>query len=330
MHLSIFICILFSLASTELIATLYQNPSAGPSTVTLELINTARYPVALLRWKLPLDNRFGGNSFSVRYHNITVPYLGPLVKYAEPFLGDYVMISHNSSIKVDVMLQDFYDLSLPGKYDVFFAADILDYVEDQNILKVFPREVKAFTPYLEVMSNSLEIIVVESLTPKPMRVPYPCSNSEINELNTAGSNQQTMIEKALTIINQGDSSTYLEWFGEFTDSRQTIASECISAMTDNSVVKYACDDQSGVYAYVYPNDQSHTIYVCEAFWYAPMVGGYDTKAGTLIHELSHFTNICGTSDYEYGTSRCRNLAITNPNRAVANGDSYEYFCESGW
>jgi len=87
---------------------------------------------------------------------------------------------------------------------------------------------------------------------------------------------------------------------------------------------------AGVYAYVYPTDTSHTIYCCSAFWPAPVAGGWDTKAGTLIHELSHFDDICGTRDHAYGTNNCRALARNNPAQAVNNADNYEYYCESLW
>jgi len=252
------------------------------------------------------------------------------VKYSLPFLDDYVLLSANGSITVDVSLKDVYDFSLPGKYDVVFEADIMDYVVSQNMLSLFPRNRGAFTPYLGVVSNSLQITTQESLAPEAMKAPYPCSSQETSQINSAASSQRSMISAAFSAINQGDSSYYKEWFGAYTDARWNIGSSCISAIRGNSVVRYACDDQRGVYAYVYPADSSHTIYCCEAFWTAPNAGGFDTKAGTLIHELSHFNNICGTDDWVYGVAAARNLAATNPNRALDNADNYEYFSEVQW
>jgi peptidyl-Lys metalloendopeptidase len=69
------------------------------------------------------------------------------------------------------------------------------------------------------------------------------------------------------------------------------------------------------------------VYVCNAFWSAP-VTGTDSKAGTLIHELSHFNVVAGTNDWTYGQSSCRSLAKSNPSRAVDNADSHEYFAEN--
>jgi peptidyl-Lys metalloendopeptidase len=81
-----------------------------------------------------------------------------------------------------------------------------------------------------------------------------------------------------------------------------------------------------VYAYVYANDP-YKIYLCGAFWRAPM-RGTDSKGGTLVHEMSHFTVVAGTSDWAYGQSAARNLADSNPKRAIDNADSHEYFAEN--
>jgi peptidyl-Lys metalloendopeptidase len=77
---------------------------------------------------------------------------------------------------------------------------------------------------------------------------------------------------------------------------------------------------------VYPNS-AYEIFVCRAFWPAPATGT-DSKAGTLIHEMSHFTVVAGTNDWVYGQTGAKNLAISNPTNAVDNADSHEYFAEN--
>jgi peptidyl-Lys metalloendopeptidase len=67
--------------------------------------------------------------------------------------------------------------------------------------------------------------------------------------------------------------------------------------------------------------------VCNAFWNAPMTGT-DSKGGTLVHEMSHFTVVADTDDHAYGQSACKNLAISSPTRALDNADSHEYFAEN--
>ena len=56
--------------------------------------------------------------------------------------------------------------------------------------------------------------------------------------------------------------------------------------------------------------------------------GTDSKAGTLVHETSHFTVVAGTDDHVYGQTGAHNLAVSNPTNAVDNVDNHEYFAEN--
>jgi peptidyl-Lys metalloendopeptidase len=97
-----------------------------------------------------------------------------------------------------------------------------------------------------------------------------------------------------------------------------------SAMSTQAFVFY-CDCTDSSYAFVYAN-QPYKVHLCNAFWSAPATGT-DSKAGTLIHETSHFSVVAGTQDYAYGQTACRSLATSNPKRAIHNADSHEYFAE---
>jgi peptidyl-Lys metalloendopeptidase len=67
--------------------------------------------------------------------------------------------------------------------------------------------------------------------------------------------------------------------------------------------------------------------VCNAFWSAPSTGT-DSKAGTLVHEMSHFNVVASTDDWAYGQSAAKSLAISNPSKALDNADTHEYFAEN--
>ncbi|CAF3733890.1 unnamed protein product [Rotaria sp. Silwood1] len=56
--------------------------------------------------------------------------------------------------------------------------------------------------------------------------------------------------------------------------------------------------------------------------------GTDSKAGTLVHEVSHFSIVAGTDDYAYGQSSALALAKTNPAKARMNADNHEFFTEN--
>ena len=89
---------------------------------------------------------------------------------------------------------------------------------------------------------------------------------------------------------------------------------------------YCMPANASAYAYVYPN-QPYIIHLCNAFWAAP-TAGTDSKGGTIVHEMSHFTVNGGTADNAYGQTAAKNLARTNPTKAVANADNHEYFAEN--
>lgn len=63
------------------------------------------------------------------------------------------------------------------------------------------------------------------------------------------------------------------------------------------------------------------------FW-STTATGTDSRAGTLVHEVSHWNVNGGTRDSVYGQSGAKNLASSNPARAVMNADNHEYFAEN--
>ncbi len=83
---------------------------------------------------------------------------------------------------------------------------------------------------------------------------------------------------------------------------------------------------ANAFAYVFAG-QAYRIYLCNAFWAAPNTGT-DSRAGSIVHELSHFSILVGTSDFAYGQSADRQLALPDPNRAIHNADSHDYFTDN--
>jgi peptidyl-Lys metalloendopeptidase len=96
---------------------------------------------------------------------------------------------------------------------------------------------------------------------------------------------------------------------------------------DTQPITFDCTcKKKNVYAYVYPN-QPYKIFLCGVFWTAPATGT-DSKAGTLIHEMSHFNVVASTDDWAYGQTNAKNLALSDPVKAIDNADSHEYFAEN--
>ncbi|MCY7353803.1 MAG: protease [Lysobacter sp.] len=170
-----------------------------------------------------------------------------------------------------------------------------------------------------------------------------CSADRQALARTAIKEARTYTEVAKGYLNAGTVGTrYTWWFGTFLTARYNSAKQNfvnIDAAMDLNAgqvsINCLCDPGfEDSYAYVYPNDP-YKIYVCNAFWAAPMLGT-DSKAGTLIHEMSHFTIVADTDDWVYGQTGAHNLALSNPNQTsgnpsasvVGNADNHEYFGEN--
>jgi peptidyl-Lys metalloendopeptidase len=126
---------------------------------------------------------------------------------------------------------------------------------------------------------------------------------------------------------------FTTWFGTFSASRANLVQKhyqnIITNTPDLNGYTYECNPSGcddGVFAFVNPDDFGH-ISLCSAFWTAP-VTGTNSKAGTIVHESSHFTKNGGTDDHAYGHSDAQALAKSNPSQAVMNADSHEYFAEN--
>jgi len=128
---------------------------------------------------------------------------------------------------------------------------------------------------------------------------------------------------------------YTTWFGKSTTERQSSLTTNFNNINNALNVKniqYDCSSclsevqYDVTFAYVFP-DEPYDIYLCGSFWTSEKTGS-DSQAGTIIHELSHFINIAGTTDHVYGKDDTKQLAITSPSEALNNADNYEYFAEN--
>ena len=149
---------------------------------------------------------------------------------------------------------------------------------------------------------------------------------------------------------------FFGWFGKEdvatrTKVRQRITKELKKFKTLRPS-DFVTDPTSSAYAYVYPGATERgkyegTVHLGQAFWNSK---DDVERAGTLIHELSHFKTVAGTDDEKidfpgidprkysetykyggtysaYGGSRSSRLAISDPSLAIENADSFEFFVE---
>ena len=158
-----------------------------------------------------------------------------------------------------------------------------------------------------------------------------CSTTRQAQIKTAFTSAETYAKGAYSFLvnNPGSSARYTRWFGRFSTARHSYVKGHYSRMKNAMASKrftFNCNcTKPSTFAYVYRN-RPYEIWLCPEFWRARNTGR-DSKAGTIVHEASHFSIIGNTGDYEYGVNNSLWLAYFYPDFAVSNADSHEYFVE---
>ncbi len=279
------------------------------------------------------------NLFQVTRNGEPVTYLGRLAKRMVPQPKDYIGIKPGGSIRGTTELTSHYDMADGGEYVVRFRADLMNTVRMAELEgeELASTEVSVWrdAPVLGRVVE-WERLAAQNAELRPGQEALStanCTSSRASTIASAFSSATSYSTAAKNYLNGKTYSTvgarYTSWFGAKNSSRfNTVKSHYSSIenafLTKSVIVDCGCTDD--YYAYVYSN-QPYRIYVCNAFWSAPTTGT-DSKAGTLVHEMSHFNVVAGTDDWAYGQSACRSLASSNAKRAVDNADSHEYFAEN--
>ncbi|KAG9098431.1 hypothetical protein FS749_003837 [Ceratobasidium sp. UAMH 11750] len=150
-----------------------------------------------------------------------------------------------------------------------------------------------------------------------------CNDPQIDSINSAADRAMNMAHGAHGFLRDGPWGTrrYTEWFGAWDQGRyQSVFQHYDNIRFNPPTFNYDCTcTDPGIYAYVIIPGHFKEIYLCGAFWNAPLEGT-DSKAGTIIHEASHFPEYAGTSDHVYGQGGCRDLARNDPGKAAMNAE----------
>ncbi len=300
--------------------------------ISFTLSNTGAASARVLRWQTPLAG-IDADIFAVAVDGESVPYIGRLIKRAAPEPEDFVEIGPGQSVSATVDLSSAYDMTRKGEYTVRYRTDL------QAAEGVAPPQGLAGgeeEPESPFGSNEVRLWVEGG---EPIRAPEDepdtfgsttgCTNTQKSKLTTALANATSMSTKAHNyLVRNGNSALYRTWFGAYTSSRLSTVKSHFSALKTtlaNKPIAFDCSCTANYYAYVYPT-KPYKVYVCKAFWTAPATGR-DSRAGTVVHEVSHFNVVAKTQDYVYGPTGAKNLALTSPTKAVKNADNHEYFAE---
>ena len=284
--------------------------------VNVTISNTGKNPVKVLKWYTPFED-VEEPLFTVTREGDAVDYVGAHFKRLAPTGNDYINLKPGESFTRTVDLGQFYDLSGSGAYEIEYNYDATALSSNKVGVSVEGRSAPSLEVVPEAVTGSTSF--------------NKCTTSQQSALITARSNASNYAANSLAYLNAGTQGPrYTTWFGVYNSTRYNTVKNhfaAIGSAMDTQSVTFDCScKKKNVYAYVYAN-QPYKIYLCGVFWNAPATGT-DSKAGTLIHEMSHFTVVAGTDDWAYGQTNAKALAISDPTKAVDNADSHEYFAEN--
>ena len=285
--------------------------ASEPVFVMVTFENTAGSPKKFVKFDLP----FGELSrplFSVTVDGKTATYLGRLVNHRAIPDEDRISLNSRASQVYNVELSKFYDFSATGTYTVAYVRNGL-----QSAPISFQAEGRASASEYDDRS-----IVTAS-----------CSTT-----------QQPLLTSAMTFainytINANSyfaadtrTSRYTTWFGKYSLPRYTFVQSNFGKILNvlqNQTITFDCScNIAGGLSYVYPaKTENKRVYLCPDFWRYP-TSGKESKAGVMVHEISHFNDVGKTDDLSFLQSGAKKLAVKKPIKAIINADSYKYFAEN--
>ncbi len=309
--------------------------AGGGSTVTVTLANASSAPVWALVPGTVLDGTLVEDVFAVTQQSGlgAGTYVGPVAKRRQPVADNYHLFQPGDAVTRDVNVSALYRVPLDGVYDVQLVQH-LEY-------RMAPPDLTATSlPTHEQILRTAPVsiaLAADSLSTR-LRAPQyaACTAAQQSDILLAGEAAENMVSVAVTDLSsltpaqRQTSPRYTRWFGDVTDARFNAVEQNfrnVEKVLQDESLSFNCGcDLQGVFAYVRIDDP-YNVFLCPAFWRAG-VEGTDSRAGTIVHELSHFQIVAGTRDHVYGQAGAASLALSNPDRAVENADNHEYFAEN--
>jgi len=333
--------------------------SDEPIRVTFTLTNDSREVLYVLKWLTPLEGLWS-DCLNVFRDGVAVRYDGSLAKRGLPGRDDFRTFEPGESVSTQLELDEAYEVSVPGIYSILANTEVHAVtVRDLESLATSRKNALEALGAFEGLSIRQPLPeAVTSFRVTGTEPGRPTRGERVRRAEAARLKSSTILQGVLgtakdpvfvggdktkqdqtkqahfdgyklsqdALRNLANDKDYAEWFGVYSDARfQAVKGHFSAIVGDMEQKTYTYDLSgqgcpSGVYAYTHKD--STTIWTCDLFWSAPSTGT-DSKAGTIVHEHSHAS--ASTDDLAYGQAKCRQLAINDPDKAIRNADSHEYY-----
>ncbi|KIM23489.1 hypothetical protein M408DRAFT_77490, partial [Serendipita vermifera MAFF 305830] len=283
--------------------------------------------------------------------NGVADFVGVKAKYVFEYASEFVTLAPGESTDVTHELANGYDFAScgTGAYTVEPAYTEF-YYQDPSTGAPTPITATVSSSYTAKLAGNLTSRNYESRKAKRHAARSLAKRSTLGKRDIAITNCASSLkndvvlsaqvaslyvadaEKYLTLAATASSNSvrYETWFGTFEQANHDRVLDHYGKIRKSDLKTYTfdceCTEGSDVFAYVFPDEFGH-IHLCNQYIQAE-VAGTDSKAGTIVHESSHFTLNGGTKDLAYGQTRAQALAVSNSTGATMNADSHEYFAEN--
>ncbi|KEP50728.1 deuterolysin M35 metalloprotease [Rhizoctonia solani 123E] len=313
--------------------------SVDELSVTATITNTGKYPLKLLNHPQTVLSHLPTRVFDIRRGNDTPEFTGMAVHYSPDYViqknnsVDFTFLAPGQTSKHVHALAGVYNFTRvgTGEYQIE-GYHRFHHVDASGQIASFDAETQPVRFELTGGLARSQRIALKSTGfsngPTQM-LQSACTPDQQNMITEAATYADQFISDALAYlqITSRDTPRYGTWFGMYDSQRiETVKSHYASNLGRAMLSSYDCmpdSCQDGSVAYVW-RQRPGVIYFCNWFWARPSYGS-NSKAGTIIHELSHFA---GTEDYVYGEVGSMDLARSAPLSAVMNADSHMYFAEN--
>jgi len=298
--------------------------------VTVVYRNTSNRTIKLLKWETALNGGLTEDLFSIQYDDAEIPYRGLHAKRLAPTDKDYISLAPGKSVSATFDLLPAYPIDYKGSYEISL------------------REPGTSLQASELARKVTQPLTISLSVDRPIRLfkRRPnfsnCSASQASSTDAALTSAESIANRAIRdlrgapVAERPNARRYREWFGAYTAGRYATVERNmarIASALSNQTIGFDCDctgqpgiDPNNTFAFVFPNDPFNMT-LCNVFFRVPRTGT-DSKAGTIVHEVSHFNIVAATQDFRPNQAGIRALAISLPDSAIRAANAYEYFAEN--
>ncbi|KAG8717593.1 hypothetical protein FRC09_014040 [Ceratobasidium sp. 395] len=309
--------------------------------ITVIVTNTGTETLKVLKDPRGVLSSAKTHTFDVVGKKGSPKFTGMFVKYSPDYIvkrnkpADFVTLTPGQTFKLTHKLAGAYDFTTTGAgeytFDPFTVFPYVNVSGRLATIKAVARPVK-----ITIRGKLAAAINISKFKPRSLdsrRVSFVgCSARSRPQIYTAVREANSYVSAATKYLNELNGATprYTTWFGAYSaENAATVRSHFSLMGSSASRMTYdciTCGNVDGWYAFVIP-EQPGRIYLCDLFWLAPVTGS-SSRAGTIVHELSHFSIYGGTLDYVYGKPGAMALALRDPSEAIMNADSHQFFAEN--